>query len=244
MARVDLGKVVPEKGVDYFTESDKQEFVEDIIDENIFVTTEEDPTVPSYVKNITEQQINNWDNSFSGNYEDLSNKPEIPSKTSDLVNDSGFINSFTETDPTVPSHVKQITEEQIEKWDASAGSGFSGDYNDLTNKPTIPSRTSQLTNDSGFMTSYTETDPTVPSHVKNITQQDINNWNNASAGGFSGDYNDLTNKPTIPTATSQLTNNSGFVTSSAITNIWVGTQAQYDAITTPSATTLYVIKEQ
>lgn len=24
MARVDLGKVVPEKGVDYFTESDKQ----------------------------------------------------------------------------------------------------------------------------------------------------------------------------------------------------------------------------
>ena len=29
---------------------------------------------------------------------------------------------------------------------------FSGDYNDLTNKPNIPSRTSQLGNDSGFIT--------------------------------------------------------------------------------------------
>lgn len=114
----------------------------------------------------------------------------------------------------------------------------------MTNKPTIPSRTSQLTNDSGFMTSYTETDPTVPTHVKNITQQDINRWNDASGSGFSGDYNDLINKPTIPTTTSQLSNNSGFVTSSTITNIWVGTQAQYDVITVPSATTLYIIKEQ
>ena len=31
-------------------------------------------------------------------------------------------------------------------------------------------------------------------------------------GGFSGDYNDLTNQPTIPTNTSDLTNNSGFIT--------------------------------
>ena len=28
---------------------------------------------------------------FSGNYEDLTNKPDIPEKTSDLTNDSGFI---------------------------------------------------------------------------------------------------------------------------------------------------------
>ena len=36
----------------------------------------------------------------------------------------------------------------------SGGSGFSGDYNDLTNKPTIPSKTSDLTNDSNFLTEH------------------------------------------------------------------------------------------
>lgn len=45
---------------------------------------------------------------------------------------------------------------------------------------------------------------------------------------FSGSYDDLTNKPTIPTTTSQLTNNSGFITSSALsgyaTESYVGTQ--------------------
>lgn len=43
-----------------------------------------------------------WEN--TDDYNDLSNKPTIPSKVSDLQNDSGFIN--TETDPTVPSWAK------------------------------------------------------------------------------------------------------------------------------------------
>ena len=33
-------------------------------------------------------------------------------------------------------------------------------------------------NSAGYITSFTETDPTVPSHVKSITQQNINDWNN------------------------------------------------------------------
>ena len=35
--------------------------------------------------------------------------PAIPSKTSDLTNDSGFITGYTETDPTVPSWAKSAT---------------------------------------------------------------------------------------------------------------------------------------
>lgn len=42
----------------------------------------------------------------------LANKgdiPTVPTKTSDLTNDSGFLTSFTETDPTVPSWAKAST---------------------------------------------------------------------------------------------------------------------------------------
>ena len=45
------------------------------------ITEETDPTVPQHVKDITEENITNWNNKsdFSGNYDDLENKPEIPS---------------------------------------------------------------------------------------------------------------------------------------------------------------------
>lgn len=46
---------------------------------------------------------------------------------------------------------KFITDEERIAWNAK--SNFSGSYNDLTNKPTIPTKVSQLTNDSKFLTS-------------------------------------------------------------------------------------------
>mgnify|MGYP002654986304 CR=1 FL=1 len=41
----------------------------------------------------------------------------------------------------------------------------------------------QLANGPGYITSYTETDPTVPSHVKSITTTNISNWNTAFGWG-------------------------------------------------------------
>ena len=64
-------------------------------------------------------------------------------------------------------------------------STFSGNYNDLTNKPTIPTNNNQLTNGAGYIT---------------------------AGSTFSGNYNDLSNKPTIPADTGDLTNNVGFIT--------------------------------
>ena len=64
-----------------------------------------------------------------------------------------------------------------------------------------------------YLTSYTESDPTVPSHVKNIKETDITNWNNKS--NFSGNYNDLSNKPTIPTVPTKISafeNDKGYLT--------------------------------
>lgn len=76
---------------------------------------------------------------------------------------------------------------------------------------TIPTKTSQLTNDSGFIS--TETDPVFSSSAASgITSTDITNWNGKST--FSGNYNDLSNKPSIPSKTSDLNNDSGFITNS------------------------------
>lgn len=74
----------------------------------------------------------------------------------------------------------------------------------------IPTKTSELDNDVGFITDYTENDPTVPNHVKNILESDITNWNNKSE--FSGSYNDLTDTPNIPTNLSEFNNDVGFIT--------------------------------
>ena len=108
----------------------------------------------------------------TGDYEDLDNTPTIPSAISDLTNDSDFIEtsataglvkndgtidttqyvsdvsgkedssnkvtalSSASTDVQYPS-AKAVYDELALKQDVS--SAFSGDYDDLTNKPTIPS---------------------------------------------------------------------------------------------------------
>lgn len=193
----------------------------DLTNDSGFISQETEPAFnASAAKNITSQDITSWDNKsdFSGNYSDLAGKPTIPTKTSDLTNDSDFATT-SYVDQHIPENAvlytqQTLTDEQKAQARSNIGageSGFSGDYNDLTNKPFIPSKTSDLTNDSGFITDYTETDPVfTASPAHGITSQDITNWNGKS--DFSGSYNDLTNKPTIPTKTSDLTNDSGYIT--------------------------------
>ena len=50
----------------------------------------------SVLDGITSTKITEWNNksTFDGNYNTLTNKPTIPTKTSDLINDSGFITSI------------------------------------------------------------------------------------------------------------------------------------------------------
>ena len=127
----------------------------------------------------------------SGSYNDLSNKPNIPTKTSQLTNDSDFV---------VSSNLASVA--------------TSGSYTDLSNKPTIPTKTSELTNDSNF----------VPS-------------SSLATVATSGSYNDLSNTPTIPTKTSDLTNDSNFVSSSSLAT--VATSGSYtDLSNTPTIPTV------
>lgn len=136
---------------------------------------------------LTSQTQADW-NATSG-VAAIKNKPTIPTKTSELVNNSNFA-----TTEAIPTKVSQLTNDsgylttQIRAdWNATEGYGV------INNKPTIPTKVSQLTNDSGFLTTQQQAD-----------------WS-ASSGVTA-----IKNKPTIPTKTSQLQNDSGFSTSGGI----------------------------
>jgi len=130
-------------------------------DLSAFIVTETDPTVPTHVKGITQQNITDWNNAYSWGDHALEGYLKSISALS--------INQLSDVSITNPQNEDllqyNITNQKWENWTPN------------------------------FLTSYTETDPTVPTHVKNITQQNITDWNNKS--DFDGDYNSLTNKPDI-----------------------------------------------
>lgn len=117
---------------------------------------------------------------------DITDFPTIPTKVSDLTNDSGYITGVAWGDITSKPSFSDIA--------------ISGSYNDLVDTPTIPTKTSELTNDSGYITSVSWND---------VTSKPV-----LSQVAISGSYSDLSGTPTIPTKTSQLINDSGFLTSS------------------------------
>ena len=81
----------------------------------------------------------------------------IPTKVSELENDENYLTSFTESDPTVPSHVKSISEENISSW------------NNKAETEAIPTKMSQLTNDIVIECDSEE-------NAKSLSTQNANNF--------------------------------------------------------------------
>jgi len=87
-------------------------------------------------------------------------------------------------------------------WNSTSG------VSEILNKPAIPDATSDLTNDSGYIT------------IGDVPTQENADWN--SVAGFS----EILNKPAIPTQTSELINDSGFIT---IGNVPVQVNSDWNA---------------
>lgn len=136
--------------------------------------------------------------SKTGNYNDLLNKPNIPSKTSDLTNDSGYI---TNTVDNLTNYYKKAETYNQTEVDNLLGN--------KANTSDIPTKTSQLTNDSGYITNE------VDNLTNYYTETEVNNLLNSKA-----------DTSQIPTKVSELDNDTGFITNSTneLTNYYKKTE--------------------
>lgn len=138
----------------------------------------------------------------SGSYNDLLNKPTIPTTTNELTNDSGFITNSVNnlTNYTLTSSLSDVA--------------LSGNYEDLSNTPSIPTKVSELQNDSNFITTTALTPYALSTEIP-VNTSELNNDSgfitSSALSGYaqtsslatvatSGSYNDLSDKPTIPDA--------------------------------------------
>ena len=184
---------------------------------------------------------------------ELAKKSDVPAKTSDLTNDSGFLTAHQDI-----SGKADIADIPTKTSDLTNDSGFLTAHQDISGKADIadiPTKTSDLTNDSGFLTAhqdisgkadsattlsgygitdaYTKTQvdaliPTVPTKTSDLTNdsgfltshQDISGKADSATTLSGYGITDAYTKtqvdaliPTVPTKTSDLTNDSGFLTS-------------------------------
>ena len=131
-------------------------------------------------------------------YADIATVSQIPTKTSQLTNNSGFIRGIDLIDYATKTWV----EEQGYATNTALRNGLANKQDTISDLGTIRS---------GAEAGWTAVQPEELSEYAKTSE--------LAAIATSGSYNDLTDKPTIPTTTSQLTNDSNFVTSSSLSSV-------------------------
>ena len=139
----------------------------------------------------------------------------VPTDNSELTNGAGYITSFTNTQRT-DEEIRDVASSQwvdglnttVIKDDVS--NTIKIDSTDTNTQRSDSEIQTIITNNTeGFIKDYTviESDVTQYQSSLQITQSQITDLTI-----FSGDYNDLSNKPTIPTDNSELSNGAGYIT--------------------------------
>ena len=247
----------------YLTPNDVSTFITE--DEaSVFLTADD---VSTFVKEDDLATV-----ATTGNYDDLENKPtipEVPTNVSAFTNDAGYLVSNDVSTFLTSNDVSTLVDESDLKQVA-----FSGDYEDLDNKPTIPTvptNVSAFTNDAGYLVSNDVSTFLVPDDVSTFVKE-----SDLATVAKTGDYDDLDNKPTIPTVptnVSAFTNDAGYLVSNDVSTFiteddasvfltaddvstfitssqaaesfevkaWRGTQAEYDALTVIEQNKIYII---
>ena len=213
---------------------------------------ETDPVfIHSAAQGITSTDITNWNSKTSNTGTITSVKTtegahtainvssgaaefNVPTKTSHLTNDSGFLTSYTETDPTVPSWAKQSSKPTYTASEvgavAKSGDTMTGDLNlerhylKFKNDADVTSTNTINIYSTTFRDAYNETmgqlyvSQRIASRDAPVTDIHLTNKKYVD---------DSISAISIPTKVSDLTNDSGYLTSSDIASVltYKGTKA-------------------
>ena len=126
----------------------------------------------------------------------------IPKKTSDLLNDSDFLSRGDVSTVALTGAYSDLSGAPT-----LATVATSGDYGDLLNLPNIPTFTSELVNNSGFLTSND-----VAAVAMSGNYSDLSGTPSLATVATSGDYGDLLNTPDLSTKQDTLVSGSNIKT--------------------------------
>ena len=158
----------------------------------------------------TVKAVKSWVSSQLSGKADISN---VPTKTSDLTNDSGFINSSAITG-------KEDSSNKVNVWSSIPNDSrypseklVKDSLDQKANTSNIPTSTSQLTNDSGFLTAHQDITGKEDKTNKVVSWSPTTKDTNYPSEKLVKSSLDLkADASSIPTKTSDLTNDSGFLT--------------------------------
>lgn len=167
---------------------------------------------------------------------------DVPTKTSELQNDSGYLTSAVTSFNGSTGAVTYSAPVSSVNSKTGAVTLNASDVGALPSSTTIPTKTSDLNNDSGFITGINSTDVTTalgytpyngatnPNGYITASQVPVTSVNGRTGAvtglaeasslatvATTGDYDDLIDKPTIPTNVSAFTNDAGYLVANDLT---------------------------
>ncbi|WP_252255095.1 hypothetical protein [Clostridium sp. ZBS12] len=152
------------------------------------------------IKHVTSSEKSNWNEAYSKEH-DHNNKSILDGITQALIDKCNNANTH------IKDATRHITSDERNLWNTvskKSDNAHVHNYNELSNKPSIPTKTSELNNDSEFITqkeidtsqNHTHSNKSI---LDKITQSLIDSWNtvsNKADKGHKHSISEITNMPT------------------------------------------------